>query len=155
MLITEALSSTKRKDPARLWAGVLQEIPIFSGVPKRHVKKIAALTREVRYQAGSTIVRAGEPGDDFFVVLDGTAAVRRRGLASLPLGPGSYFGEMALIDGKPRSASVVAETNLLCLRLSRKDFLRVLRSEPEVDLALLRHLAGRIRELQAHAHMTA
>jgi CRP-like cAMP-binding protein len=154
MLITEALSSTKRSDP-KLWAGVLQEIPIFSDVPKRHVKKIAALTREVRYQAGSTIVRVGEPGDDFFVVLEGTASVRRRGLASLPLGPGSYFGEMALIDGGPRSASVVAETDLLCLRLPRKDFLRVLRTEPEVDLALLRHLAGRIRELQAHSHMTA
>jgi CRP-like cAMP-binding protein len=156
MAISQALANPKRDDPGRRWAEVLREIPLFAGVPRRHVAKIAALTREARYRPGTAIVRAGARGDDFFVILEGTASVvRQQGLPSIPLQPGSYFGEMALLDGEARSASVVAETDVLCLRLSRVPFLRMVRGEPEVAAALLRQLAGRIRELQSRSQLTA
>lgn len=155
LAVTKARSSTTR-DEGRRWAEVLQEVPLFAGVPKRQVRKISALTREARFRPGTAIVTAGERGDDFYLVLDGTAAVRRPGgLPSIPLGPGSHFGEMALIDGEVRSATVLAETEVHCLRLSRAPFLKLVRREPEVAVVLLRQLANRVRELQAQAQLTA
>jgi CRP-like cAMP-binding protein len=156
VVISRALAHPGRDDPGRRWAGVLQEVPLFENVPKRQLRKIAALTRERRYHRGTKIVRVGEPGDDFFLVLEGRATVaRRRGLSRIQFGPGSYFGELALIDGGPRSATVVAETEVRCLRLARASFQRLLRSEAEVGFALLREFTGRIRELQARTELTA
>jgi CRP-like cAMP-binding protein len=129
---------------------VLAEIPLFQHVPPRHLRKIAALGTIVRVDAGSRIVQAGQAGDAFYVILDGKGTiVRRRGLPQVPIRTGAYFGEMALIDGEPRSASVVANTELTCLRLGRAAFARLLREEPSVSNALLRALAGRVRDLQA------
>lgn len=156
LAISKARTGAARADPGKRWAGVLEGIPLFAGVPRRQVRKIAALTREARYRTGTAIVRAGERGDDFFLILDGSASVHRpSGLPSIRLGPGAYFGEMALIDGEVRSATVVAETDVQCLRLSRAPFLRMLRKEPEVAIVMLRQLAARVRELQARAELTA
>lgn len=95
------------------------------------------------------MVRAGQEGDAFYVILDGKASVtRRRGLPSVNIGPGAYFGEMALIDGQPRSATVVATTEMTCLRLGRAGFQKALRAEPSVSAALLRALAERLRKLE-------
>ena len=141
-------------DVAKTWARVLAELPLFAGVPKRHLRRIASLGQEARFARGSQIVRAGEPGNGFFLILQGAASiVRPSGLPSIPIGVGSYFGEMALIDGGPRSATVVADTDVLCLRLSRAPFQRMLKDEPEVSIALLKEFARRIRELQARAEL--
>ena len=87
-------------DVAKTWASVLAELPLFAGVPKRHLRRIASLGQEARFARGSQIVRAGEPGNGFFLILQGAASiVRPSGLPSIPIGVGSYFGEMALIDG--------------------------------------------------------
>lgn len=146
---SQAISEGNTKDVARLWTDVLAEIPLFAGIPKRHVKKIAGLAREARFHPGSSIVRKGAPGDDFFVIIDGEASVHRSSeLPPIPLGPGAYFGEMSLIDGSERSASVVADTEMLCLRLSRVPFAKMLKNEPEIAIAMLREFAGRIRRLQ-------
>jgi CRP-like cAMP-binding protein len=78
------------------------------------------------------------------------AEVRRgRGRATTEIGPGAYFGEMALLDGAPRSATVVAKRETVCLMLARKPFVKILKDEPAVAFALLRTLAGRVRELEA------
>lgn len=150
---SKALTGTRPADASRLWAPVLQELPLFAGVPKRHVRKIAGVATEARFSAGSRIVRQGEPGNAFFVILDGEASVVRPGLPAIALGPGDSFGEMALLDGGPRSATVVAQTDLLCLRLARAPFTKMLKSEPEIALALLAELSRRLRlaELKASA----
>jgi CRP-like cAMP-binding protein len=136
----------------RLWASVLAEVPLFAHVSPRHLRKIAGLGRIVRVEAGSRIVQAGQAGDAFYVILDGKGTVvRRRGLAQVPIRTGSYFGEMALIDGEPRSATVVASTEMTCLRLGRTAFAKLVREEPSVSNALLRALAGRVRDMQAAA----
>jgi CRP-like cAMP-binding protein len=150
---SKVLTGARPADVTRLWAPVLQELPLFAGVSKRHVRKIAALATEARFSTGSRIVRQGEPGNAFFVVLDGEASVVRSGLPSIPLGPGDSFGEMALLDGGPRSATVVAKTDVLCLRLARAAFTKMLKSEPEIALVLLGELSRRLRlaELKAIA----
>jgi CRP-like cAMP-binding protein len=143
-------------DLAKTWANVLAELPLFAGVPKRHVRKIASLANQARFARGSLIVRAGEPGNGFFVILEGAASILRPGgMPPIPISAGSYFGEMALIDGGTRSASVLADTDVLCLRLSRGPFQKMLKSEPEVSVALLKEFARRIRELQARADLTS
>jgi CRP-like cAMP-binding protein len=135
---------------------VLKGMPLFSDVPKRHVKKIASLTREVRFGPNSAIVRQGDRGDAFFVILEGSAAViRSGGLPAIQLGPGDYFGEIALIDGAERTATVRAQTEVFCLLLPGRAFMKMVRSEPEIAVALLRQLAGRVRDLQARAQLTA
>ena len=134
---------------ARAWAGVLAEVPLFAHVSGRHVRKIASLGTIVRFEPGAWIVRSGQDGDAFYVVLDGKGSVtRRRGLSAVKVGPGAYFGEMALIDGRPRSATVVADTEMTCLRLGRAAFQKTLRAEPSMSAALLRALAERLRKLE-------
>jgi CRP-like cAMP-binding protein len=135
----------------RVWAEVLQEVPVFAGLSARHIRRIAGLSVVARFDARAPIVNAGDPGEAFYVVLTGRVTVRRgSGRATVQIGPGGYFGEMALVDGAPRSATVVAEGETTCLVLSRRAFAGVLEAEPAVAAALLRTLAARVRELEAN-----
>jgi CRP/FNR family transcriptional regulator, cyclic AMP receptor protein len=148
----QAVADDTAPKPGRLWAEVLAEVPLFAGVSTRHVRKIAALGSAVSFNAKTRIVSAGDPGDAFYVLLLGRAEVQRgRGRPKIEIGPGAYFGEMALLDGAPRSATVVAKSEAICLLLSRKKFEKVLKDEPAVAYALLRTLAARLRELDASA----
>jgi len=137
------------REPASAWADILTEVPLFAHVARRQLRKIASKGTIVRFDAGSTIVRKQQAGDAFYVVLDGKGSVvRGRNRPPARLGIGGYFGEMALLDDSPRSATVVAETDVACFRLGRKAFLDVVRSEPSVSLAVLRALAERVRSLE-------
>jgi CRP-like cAMP-binding protein len=97
------------------------------------------------YPALTRIVRKGEPGDAFYVILEGRARVTEVGKM---LAPGEFFGELALLDGEPRSLTVEAETDVLALRVGRTEFLRMLKDEPSVSLKLLQELARRTRAAQ-------
>ena len=100
-------------------------------MPARHVRKIAALGSAATFGAKAHIVSAGDPGNAFYVLLAGRAEVRRgRGRPKVEIGPGAYFGEMALLDGAPRSATVVAKSETIGLMLSRAKFEKVLRASP-------------------------
>jgi CRP-like cAMP-binding protein len=145
-----AAPESRPPDNARVWAELLTRIPLFAGVPARHVRRIASLGTVARFDPRAPIVSADDPGEALYVVLSGRATVHRgRGRATAELRPGAYFGEMALIDGAPRSATVVAETETLCLLLDRRPFMKILRDEPTVALTLLRALAGRVRGLES------
>src|SRR6185503_20589325 len=90
------------------WVDVLKDIPLFSPLSKRHVRRIANLARPQRFSESSTIVRKGQRGETFFVILDGEATVSvPKGKTSV-LRAGDWFGELALLDGGPRSATVTA-----------------------------------------------
>jgi CRP-like cAMP-binding protein len=130
------------------WTNVLAEVPIFAELSRRHLKKIAEASRLARFHEGATIIRAGTPGDALYVVVDGHVSVRRRGLPAVPLGIGSFFGEMALFDESPRSASVVAIGPVTCLAITRARFHKLLRSEPPIALGMLKELARRLRLAQ-------
>jgi CRP/FNR family transcriptional regulator, cyclic AMP receptor protein len=142
--------TTTANDP-RDWLNVLAEVPLFSGLSSRHLKKVASLGRIRRIHEGARVIRNGEPGDSLYIVLDGEVSVGRRGLSGLTLGIGSFFGELALIDGGPRTATVVAKTPLVCLTIGRAPFLKLLRAEPAIAITVLEELSARLRAMQASA----
>src|SRR2546423_2000958 len=146
-----ALSPRDPAGAAEAGLGTLAEVPLFGGLPKRHLRRIAKLAHIRRFAPGSAMVRTGDAGRSFFVLLDGRAKVVRAGGRARRLGAGDYFGEMALLDDAPRSADVVAEGEVLALTIGRPEFAKLLRAEPSLAQALLRTLAARLRAAEAHA----
>jgi CRP-like cAMP-binding protein len=127
-------------------------VPLFAGMPSRFLRRLGDKMDEQRFMEGATIVREGEPGDTFYVIVEGEAKVKAANGRTLSgLIPGDFFGEISLMDGGPRTATVVAETNLTALALSRKDFGALLQSEPKVTVGLLKHAATLLRRLERPA----
>ena len=127
------------------WVPVLADVPLFQNLSRRHLKRVASLARMRRFAAGTPIVRAGDAGSAFYVLIDGGARVVTPKGRARRLGSGDFFGEMALFDDSPRSADVVAEGDVLAMTISRSAFGKVLRSEPALAQDLLRTLAARLR----------
>ena len=126
---------------------VIASVPLFESLSKRHVKKIAGLTSTVEYGEGDTVIQEGEPGDAFFITVTGQARVLSGGKTLHRLIPGDHFGEISLLDGRPRSASVVAETPLSLLRLPRASFVKMVRDDADLARALLASLARMVRRV--------
>ena len=103
----------------------------------------------MRVPAGATIVRRDQPGREFFVILEGRALARTADGAEHSLAPNDFFGEMAVVDGGPRSAAVYAESDMVLMMLGRHQFIHLLEDQPSVALAVIAELAGRLRELEA------
>ena len=133
---------------SKAWLDVLVDIPLFADLSRRHLGKVAALGRTKRFPARTSIVTAGTNADAFYVILDGKATVRA-GKRRIPLTTGDYFGEMALLDGGVRSASVVADTEMLVMAIPRRGFLKLLESEPKIAISIMSTLAHRVRSMQA------
>ena len=139
-----------RDDPTSALAAALSGVPLFAGLSKRHLRKIAKVAKTSAFSPGRPIVREGSPGNTFFVILEGRARVVSEGAASVALaelGQGDFFGELALLDGGPRSATVVATTRVEALRLSRTAFRRLVVEEPELGLRVMEDLARRLRQI--------
>jgi CRP/FNR family cyclic AMP-dependent transcriptional regulator len=100
----------------------LRSVALFSGCGDRQLWRIAALTTEHRVQAGRVLTVAGELGDEVFVVIEGTATVSRDEVVLGTVGGGSFFGEISLLDGSGRTATVTADTDMVLLALSRSEF---------------------------------
>lgn len=133
---------------SKAWLDVLVDVPLFADLSRRHLSKVAALARTKRFPARTSIVTAGTNADAFYVILDGKATVRA-GNRRIPLVSGDYFGEMALLDGGVRSASVVADTEMLVMAIPRRGFLKLLESEPKIAISIMSTLAHRVRSMQA------
>ncbi len=130
-----------------LWVNVLQELPLFAGLSKRHLRRVAGIAQESRFSPQSPIVREGSTGHTFYVILDGTVSVLRPGRKPRRLEAGEFFGEMSLLDGKKRSATVEADTEVLTLTIARPAFMKMLENEPPMAMAILEELATRLRAL--------
>ena len=133
---------------SRAWIDVLVDVPLLAGLSRRNLGKVAALGRTKRFPARTSIVTAGTNADAFYVILDGRATVRA-GQRRIALAAGDYFGEMALLDGGVRSASVVADTEMLVMAIARRGFLKLLESEPKIAISIMGTLANRVRSMQA------
>src|SRR5205809_4695098 len=130
-------------------ARLLSNVPLFAGLSARDLRRVAGLAEETWFNPGRVVVQEGKPGSSFYaVILDGTARVTRRGRTIRKLGPGDYFGELALLTGGPRTASVIAETSLDTIRIQRSAFRKLLLKEPEVALRIMAGLAERIAECE-------
>ena len=133
----------------RLREQAMTRAPLLASLPKHHLRLLAEVTRVDKHEPGTTIVAEGSPGTAFFVILEGQAKVQVGKKAVARLGAGDFFGEISLLDGGRRTASVVAETPMLCLKLGGVHFLRLLNDEPALALKLLRGVAGRLRAAEA------
>jgi CRP/FNR family transcriptional regulator, cyclic AMP receptor protein len=129
----------------------LKEVPLFEGCSRRQLRSVARIARVFDVPAESLLTRAGEAGDEFFLILDGTARVEVSPEKRVTLHPGAFFGEMSLLDGGPRSATVVADTPVRLLVIGRKHFADVLDQVPGLTLTLLTTLSRRVRQAEAQA----
>jgi CRP-like cAMP-binding protein len=145
--LVAALKRNWDRPTTRDWADVLARLPLFASVGKRQLRKIAELAQFREYDAGDVVVQTGDAPDGFYLILGGRAKVVGRPRART-LETGAYFGEMALLDGEPRSATVTALGELQTMRLPRKPFLKLLKDEPTIGIAMLEELAGRVRRLE-------
>jgi|SRR5512132_642861 CRP/FNR family cyclic AMP-dependent transcriptional regulator len=127
----------------------LRRVPLFSGVKPKELKKLDRRMTERTFTEGDTITTQGESGIGFFVIEHGNATVSIGGKIIRTLGPGEHFGEVALIDSGPRSATIVATTDLRCRAMSAWEFKPFVEEHPEVAWALLETLVGRLREAQS------
>lgn len=128
-------------------AKVLSVVPLFAGFSKRDLHRLAEETDAVSFAAGTAVVEEGMLGATMFIVVSGEAKVVRGKRRLSTLRPGDFFGEVALLDGAPRSASVVAETPLVAIRLYRRTLLRLLGAQPGLSLKILDVLVRRIRDV--------
>ena len=126
----------------------LQKVDIFADCTKKQLKAVAAISRVVEAPAGTLLTRAGEPGEEFFFILDGAANVEVTRRKRVRLGPGEFFGEMSLLDGEPRSATVRAETDMRLLVIIRRNFQGLLTEVPELTRTILVVLSRRLRDLE-------
>ena len=127
----------------------LARVPLFAGVKPKELKKLGKRMQERNFSEGDTITAEGESGLGFFVIEDGNATVSRDGNIVRNLGPGEFFGEVALIDSGPRSATVVATTDLRCRGMTAWEFRPFVEEHPEVAWALLETLVGRLRAAES------
>jgi flavin reductase (DIM6/NTAB) family NADH-FMN oxidoreductase RutF len=125
---------------------LLASVPLFASLAPELIEPILAAGTQRSYEKGDVIVREGDPGDELFVILEGTVRVERGGRALKTFGPGEFFGEVAVLDGRPRSADVVAQGAATCLSLPRDVLREVLQREPAAAWAMLETLATRLRE---------
>src|SRR3989442_749104 len=102
---------------------MLGKVPLLAGLSKRDLERVLGLGEEVVFTPGTVIVQAGDQAQDFYVLLEGEALVTVPGGKRARLGPGSHFGEMAVLDAGPRSATIAAETQVVGLRIGRPNFL--------------------------------
>ncbi len=126
----------------------LRQVDLFSGLTDRGLKAIARAAAPVDHQAGREIVEQGGGHAGFHVIVEGRASVHVHGQHRRDLGPGDYFGEISLIDGKPRSATVRAETPLRTQSIVSWDFHQLLGAQPDLARALLVTLCARLRDAE-------
>jgi CRP-like cAMP-binding protein len=127
----------------------LAAVPVFAGLSSRQLGKLVDASRVTSHQAGHEIAKEGEGALALHVILDGAAEVSLHGSAKRELGPGDYFGEISLIDGKKRSASVTAASDLHTVAVPHVAFQQLLESEPGFAVGLLTLLCARLREAEA------
>jgi CRP/FNR family transcriptional regulator, cyclic AMP receptor protein len=124
---------------------LLAGVPLFEGLSAKHLRRIRDLAEPADYMEGASLVKQGTKGDSFFVILEGLAKVVVGTRTINKLMPGDYFGEISLLDGGERTASVVSETPLKVLMIERKPFLKMLEEEGAIAVALLEGMARAIR----------
>ena len=129
----------------------LSQVPIFAGLGDKDLRQLGERMSERVFKEGDTVTEQGQRGVGFFVIEEGNATVSIKGEIVRTLGPGEWFGEIALIDDGPRSATIVAGTDLRCRGMTAWEFRPFVQEHPEVAWPLLETLAARLREAEKRA----
>jgi CRP/FNR family cyclic AMP-dependent transcriptional regulator len=123
----------------------LAKVPLFADCSRRELQTISRVVRDIPHAAGTVIAREGDPGVGLFVILSGNAEVSIGGRRKATLGPGDFFGEIALLDGGPRTATVTAKTDVQLLGLTEWVFRGLMAEHPSIALKTLQQMATRLR----------
>ena len=123
----------------------LAKVPLFSDCSNRDLQTISRVVKDIDHRAGTVIAREGEPGVGLFVIVEGETEVTIGGKKKATLGPGEFFGEIALLDGGPRTATVTAITDVKLLGLTEWVFRGLMQEHPSIAIKTLQQMAGRLR----------
>jgi CRP/FNR family transcriptional regulator, cyclic AMP receptor protein len=129
----------------------LQQVPLFAACSRKDLQLVARRAEDVKVPAGKALVSEGETGQEFFVIIEGTARVTRQGRKIATIGPGQAFGELALLDKAPRNASVIADTDMELVVLGQREFAGIIDDVPGFARKLLAGMAHRLREADARS----
>jgi CRP/FNR family cyclic AMP-dependent transcriptional regulator len=124
---------------------ILRSVPLFTGLTDTAISAVAEMAMETSYDEGAVLVREGDPGDRFIALVDGSARVERGGQPVATLGAGDFLGEIALVDGEPRTATVTATDKIRAFEIRRADFTALMDRSPVVRLGILMALTERVR----------
>jgi CRP/FNR family transcriptional regulator, cyclic AMP receptor protein len=122
----------------------IRHVPLFSQCSKRELAQIASIADEIDLRDGKVLIREGERGREFFVLLEGSAEVTKDGRKINTVGPGDFFGEIALVSQTPRTATVMATSPVHTLVITERSFRRLLDEQPEIQRKVLVALAERL-----------
>jgi CRP-like cAMP-binding protein len=128
----------------------LAKVPLFAGLDKKHLREVSSLVTQIDVKEGKTLTREGEHGNEFVIILEGEAEVRVGDEVVATRGPGDYFGEIALIANRPRTATVVAKTPMKFEVIGRREFQTMLHDNPSIATELLGVTADRLAETDGH-----
>ena len=128
---------------------LLEKVPLFRDLPRRQLDQIARLADEIEVPAGKRLATAGESGLELFVIIEGHATITIGSGRTARLGPGDFFGEMSLVDGGPRSATVEAASDMRLLVVARREFWQLLTAAPPLVLKIMSALSRRVRDAEA------
>lgn len=128
---------------------LLETIPLFRDLSRKQLKQVAGLADEIQVTAGTRLATAGERGQQLFVIIEGRATVNTKRGRSLRLGRGNFFGEMSLLDGGPRSATVDADSDMRLLVVGQREFYQLLVAAPPLALKIMSSLSNRVRDAEA------
>jgi len=129
----------------------LAEVPLFAGLSKKQLRMISQLATELEASAGTVLIQEGKIGHEFLIVIDGEIEVTRGGRLIATHGPGTYVGEIALLDHRPRTATVVAKTPVRLEVIGQREFAGLLAEVPELSQQLLESVARRLGDLDENA----
>ncbi len=124
----------------------LKSIDLFRRIPGDDLARLSAITSEVAFENGELVFEAGEPGDALYLVIEGRVRVHRGERQIAELAERTCFGEMAILDSAPRSASVTCASEAVCLKIEREDFYEILGEKPEIAQGIIRVLSARLRD---------
>ena len=127
---------------------LLARVPLLAGLPKRTLKQLAEHADVVTFDERQPIVEEGQPGGTFYVIVEGEAKVVRGKRAIATVAPGELFGEISLLDGGPRTATVVADTPVTAIRIFKRSFDKLVAADPSVASRMLSVVARRLREAE-------
>ena len=123
---------------------LIRKVPLFARCSRAELKEIALLADEIDLHEGKEMTREGAPGREFFVLLDGTADVKKKSRRVNTLGPGDFFGEIALVSREPRTATVIATSPVRALVITDRSFRRLLDDAPQVQTKVMEAMAQRL-----------
>ena len=124
----------------------IKHAPLFANLSKRDLAEVAHLADEIDLREGKEMTRQGGPAREFFVLLEGEADVRKNGRRINQLGPGDFFGEIALVSDGPRTATVTATSPVHALVITDRDFRRLMKEQPEIQSKVLAAVAARLQD---------